>query len=70
MEDDSFVDAYSSDVVLDENAVLEKWGAPEGVYLIIRQTRLGYWRKLLLDHFHIYHQITKCGPYVVLSNQL
>jgi 4-amino-4-deoxy-L-arabinose transferase-like glycosyltransferase len=69
-DDDSFVGSYPSDIVLDEGDVLEKWAAPEGVYLIIQQTRLGYWQKLLVDRFHIYHQITTCGPYVILSNQL
>jgi len=24
----------------------------------------------LTQRFHIYHQVTACGPYVVLSNQL
>jgi 4-amino-4-deoxy-L-arabinose transferase-like glycosyltransferase len=69
-DDDSFIDSYPSRTVLDEDAVLEKWAAPDGVYLIIRQTRLGYWQKLLTERFHIYHQVTTCGPYIILSNQL
>ena len=70
MEDDSFIGSQSSSVFLDEEAVLQKWAAPEEVFLIIDQGRIGYWRKLLTDRFHIYHQITTCGTYVVLSNQL
>jgi len=69
-DDDSVVGSYPNEIVLDERAVLEKWAAPDGVYLIIQQGRLGYWQKLLIERFHIYHQVTTCGPYVVLSNQL
>jgi hypothetical protein len=69
-DDDSVVGSYPNEIVLDERAVLEKWAAPDGVYLIIQQSRVGYWQKLLTERFHVYHQVTTCGPYVVLSNQL
>jgi 4-amino-4-deoxy-L-arabinose transferase-like glycosyltransferase len=69
-DDDSFIGSQSNNVVLDENAVLAKWAAPEEMYLIIDQNRVGYWQKLLTERFHIYHQVTNCGTYVVLSNQL
>jgi 4-amino-4-deoxy-L-arabinose transferase-like glycosyltransferase len=58
------------DMFLDGRAVLEKWGEPEPVYLIIEESRAAYWKQILTTHFHIYHQITKCGTYLVLSNQL
>jgi 4-amino-4-deoxy-L-arabinose transferase-like glycosyltransferase len=57
-------------IFLNEAAVLEKWGQPDAVYLIIEESRADYWKQILTSHFHIYHQITKCGTYVVLSNQL
>ena len=60
----------SVDIFLKEAGVLEKWGQPDAVYLIIEQSRSDYWKQLLTAHFHIYHQITTCGTYVVLSNQL
>jgi 4-amino-4-deoxy-L-arabinose transferase-like glycosyltransferase len=60
----------SMDIFLNEAAVLEKWGQPDAIYLIIEESRAGYWKRTLTDHFHIYHQITTCGTYVVLSNQL
>jgi 4-amino-4-deoxy-L-arabinose transferase-like glycosyltransferase len=60
----------SVDIFLNERAVLEKWGQPDAVYLIIEESRADYWKQILTSHFHIYHQITKCGTYVVLSNQL
>ena len=69
-DDDSIVGSYPSEIVLNESGVLEKWAEPDGVYLIIQQSRLGYWQKLLMERFHIYHQVTTCGPYVILSNQL
>ena len=60
----------SIDMFLKESAVLEKWGQPDAVYLIIEESRADHWKQILTSHFHIYHQITKCGTYVVLSNQL
>jgi 4-amino-4-deoxy-L-arabinose transferase-like glycosyltransferase len=60
----------SIDMFLNEAAVLEKWGQPDAVYLIIEESRADHWKQILTNHFHIYHQITKCGTYTVLSNQL
>jgi 4-amino-4-deoxy-L-arabinose transferase-like glycosyltransferase len=60
----------SFDMFLKEAAVLEKWGQPDAVYLIIEESRADHWKQILTSHFHIYHQITKCGTYAVLSNQL
>ena len=60
----------SIDIFLNEAAVLEKWGQPGAVFLIIEESRADYWKKILTGHFHIYHQTTKSGTYVVLSNQL
>ncbi len=58
------------DIFLNEAAVLEKWGQPGAVYLIIEESRAAYWKGILTAHFHIYHQITTSGTYVVFSNQL
>lgn len=60
----------SLDIFLNEAAVLQKWGQPNAVYLIIEESRADYWKKMLTAHFHIYHQITNSGTYLVLSNQL
>jgi hypothetical protein len=60
----------STDIFLNEDAVLKKWGQPDAVYLIVEQSRADYWKQLLTSQFHIYHQITTSGTYVVLSNQL
>jgi 4-amino-4-deoxy-L-arabinose transferase-like glycosyltransferase len=60
----------SIDIFLNEAAVLEKWGQPSAVYLVIEESRAAYWKRILTAHFHIYHQITTSGTYVVLSNQL
>ena len=60
----------SIDIFLNEAAVLEKWGQPGAVYLIIEESRAAYWKGILTAHFHIYHQITTSGTYVVLSNRL
>ncbi len=55
---------------VDAEAVLARWKTSNPVFLIVEQDRLPYWRKLLTERIHIYHQVTACGTYVVLSNQL
>jgi len=60
----------SSDLFLTEDAVLRKWRGTDAVYLIVEQGRVGYWKTLLTEHFHVYHQVAASGTYVVLSNQL
>ena len=57
-------------VFLSEDGVLQEWGGATKIYLIIDKDRIQYWRELLTDRFHIYHQVTTGGMYVVLSNQL
>ena len=59
-----------SRVFLNEEAVLEKWGQSDAVYLIVEQSRADYWKQLVISRFHVYHQVTTSGTYVVLSNQL
>jgi len=58
------------DIFLNEDAVLEKWGQPDAVYLIVEQSRADYWKQLLTSRFHVYHQVATSGTYLVLSNQL
>jgi len=58
-----------TDLFLDERGVLQKWAASDAVYLIVEQSRADYWRQLFTSRFHIYHQLTTSGSYVVLSNQ-
>ena len=60
----------SMDIFLNEEAVLTRWGQPDAVYLIVEQSRADYWKQLLTSRFHIYHQVTTSGTYVVLGNQL
>ena len=59
-----------NDRFLSESDTVEKWGAPESVYLLVERDRLAYWQDLLTKRFHIYHQVATCGTYVVLGNQL
>jgi 4-amino-4-deoxy-L-arabinose transferase-like glycosyltransferase len=63
-------DAASPDKYLDEHLVVEAWDRSDPIYLIIDETRLSYWRELITERVHIYHQVTTCGSRVVLSNQL
>ncbi len=62
--------APTSDIFLNEQEVLDKWGQPDAVYLIVEQSRADYWKELVVSRFHAYHQVTSSGTYVVLSNQL
>src|SRR6266446_6319793 len=62
--------APATDIFLNEQAVLDKWGQPDAVYLIVEQSRADYWKQLVISRFHVYHQVTTSGTYVVLSNQL
>lgn len=55
---------------LDEKGALEHWRVPRPVFLIIEQDRVTYWRELLTQHFHVYHQVASFGTYIILSNQL
>jgi hypothetical protein len=68
--DDSFPGIQPKAIVVTEAEVMEKWGAPENVYLIVEQARLAYWQDRLTRQFHIFHQVTASGGHVVLSNQL
>lgn len=54
----------------EENFVLEAWNRSDPIYLIIDETRVPHWQDLVTARVHIYHQVTTCGHYVVLSNEL
>ena len=60
----------SKNIFVEERAVLQKWGEPDPVYLIVEQERVTHWKQLVTERFHIYHQVITSGTYVVLSNQL
>jgi 4-amino-4-deoxy-L-arabinose transferase-like glycosyltransferase len=60
----------SSDIFLNEQAVLDKWGQADAVYLVVELSRADYWKERVNNRFHVYHQVTTSGTYVVLSNQL
>ena len=55
---------------LDEHFVLEAWSRSDPLYLIIHEDRVPHWQDLITARVHIYHQVTRCGRYVVVSNQL
>jgi 4-amino-4-deoxy-L-arabinose transferase-like glycosyltransferase len=62
--------APATNIFLDEQAVLDKWSQPGAIYLIVEQSRAVYWKERITSRFHVYHQVTASGTYVVLSNQL
>ena len=63
-------DADSQRKYLDEHFLLEAWDRSNPIYLIIDESRVSYWRKRITQRVHIYHQVTTCGPRVILSNEL
>jgi 4-amino-4-deoxy-L-arabinose transferase-like glycosyltransferase len=62
--------APATNIFLDDQAVLDKWSQPRAIYLIVEQSRAVYWKERITSRFHVYHQVTASGTYVVLSNQL
>jgi 4-amino-4-deoxy-L-arabinose transferase-like glycosyltransferase len=60
----------SGETFVNEAGVFQRWADGEPVYLIVEQSRAGYWQTMLTQRFHIFHQVATCGTYVVLSNQL
>jgi hypothetical protein len=70
LDDEMHTGSEMAKVFLSQDGVLQEWGGPTMIYLIIEQDRIPHWRGLLTERFHIYHQVTACGAYVVLSNQL
>jgi 4-amino-4-deoxy-L-arabinose transferase-like glycosyltransferase len=69
-DDDSFVGTDSHDIVVDESLLLAEWADPDVVYLIVDQSRVPHWQKVITDKFHIFHQVMTSGSCVVLSNEL
>jgi 4-amino-4-deoxy-L-arabinose transferase-like glycosyltransferase len=63
-------DPASQNKYLDEHFLLEAWDGSNPIYLIIDEDRVSYWRKLITNRVHIYHQVSTCGSRVILSNQL
>ncbi len=68
--DDDLRIAGGKSISITEDAILRHWGDPQTIYLIVKQDRIPYWQQLLTTRFHIYHQVTASGQYVVLTNQL
>lgn len=62
--------AAAQEKYLDGSLVLEAWNRSDPIYLIIDENRVPYWQESVTARVHIYHQVTTCGRYVVLSNQL
>jgi hypothetical protein len=58
-----------SDHALSESGALERFGASQPVYLIMHKDRLPFWQERLTERYHIYHQVSTCGSYVVVNNQ-
>ena len=68
--DDEMHIASTANVSIDEEAILRHWGDPQAIYLIIKQTRVPHWQRVLTTRFHIYHQMMATGQWVLLTNQL
>jgi hypothetical protein len=51
-----------------EEAV-EESGARHPVYLICEKERAPFWQERLTTRYHIYHQVSTCGRYIVATNQ-
>jgi hypothetical protein len=68
---DPFMQSFgANDLQASEQSVLSHWNEADPIFLIVEQSRVPYWQRLITERVHIYHQVTTCGTYVVLSNQL
>jgi hypothetical protein len=68
--DDEFIQQLGAGKLeVTEETVLAHWSEQKPVFLIIEQNRVPYWQRLITERFHIFHQVTTCGTYVVLSNE-
>jgi 4-amino-4-deoxy-L-arabinose transferase-like glycosyltransferase len=63
-------DVARQDAFLDEESALARFGTGDPIFMIIERERVAHWQRVLTERFHIYHQETTCGTYVVLSNRL
>ncbi|MFL6583523.1 MAG: ArnT family glycosyltransferase [Chthoniobacterales bacterium] len=54
----------------DETTLLNRWSTADPIYLLVEENRISYWRQVISERVHVYHQVATCGTYVVLSNQL
>ncbi len=54
---------------LTELEALDRFGAAHPVYLVLHKDRIPLWQERLTTRYHIYHQVSTCGAYVVVSNQ-
>ncbi|MDQ6656254.1 MAG: hypothetical protein M3Y80_10630, partial [Verrucomicrobiota bacterium] len=48
---------------------LERMNSRYPVFLIMQKARVPFWQQELTERFHLYHQVTTCGQYVVVVNQ-
>jgi hypothetical protein len=55
---------------LSEEALLTQWSNGDPVYLIVEQSHLPYWQRVITQRVHIFHAVATCGTQVVLTNQL
>jgi 4-amino-4-deoxy-L-arabinose transferase-like glycosyltransferase len=70
-EPDPFAKQHGADpLYVNEAAVVDRWSGTDPVFLIVEENRMPHWKELITDRVHIFHQVTTCGTYVVLSNQL
>lgn len=68
---DPFTRKLGGDVLYaSEASLVDRWSSTAPVFLIVEQKRLPHWKELITERVHIFHQVTTCGTYVVLSNQL
>lgn len=54
---------------ISEEDALARFGSSHPVYLIVHRDRVALWQERLTARYHIYHQVSTCGSYVVVNNQ-
>ncbi len=57
------------DVFLEEKTVVQEWGGPDRLYLLVERARLPHWEALLKATGASAEELTTCGTTVLLSNR-
>ena len=57
------------DVFLEERTVVQEWGGPDRLYLLVERARLPHWETLLKATGAHPEELTNCGTTVLLSNR-
>lgn len=48
---------------------IDRFAGDTPVYLLVHKNEIGRWQEALTARYHLYHQVSTCGDYVIVVNQ-